>query len=394
MTRALCLLLLCACTADDVVLADELLTLDVTPLDHTVSERFLSFAVDLGQVAGTVFWNPDAEEEEPESPVPPYDFSGPDLATLTAGLSPAWLRLGGTESDRLYYDLDGTAPDPVPEVWRAPLTAEQFDGAAEFATALDLQILFTLNAGAGPRTDDGAWDPTQARSLIDRAVSRDYPIGAWELGNEPNGWPLLVGITVPPAQYATDMETLHAQLDDAGSAALTAGPASAFWPVNGEFLPYLEPALAAGTRSDVVTWHYYPQQSVRCPVATRPATPETLLDPANLDELSVWGGRVEAARDTYLPEAPVWLGETGNAQCGGAPGISDRWAGTLWWADQMGLLAARGQQVVVRQTLQGSDYGLLDDDTRPRPDYWLSWLHMALTGQVDRDRGEAHGVTG
>ena len=39
-------------------------------------------------------------------PVAPYDFSRPRLRRMAAALAPAYLRLGGTEADVLYYDLD------------------------------------------------------------------------------------------------------------------------------------------------------------------------------------------------------------------------------------------------------------------------------------------------
>ncbi|MFW5740389.1 MAG: hypothetical protein ACOC1F_08480, partial [Myxococcota bacterium] len=79
--------------------------------------------------------------------------------------------------------------------------------------------------------------------------------------------------------------------------------------------------------------------------------------------------------------AEVWLGESGNAQCGGEPGVSDTFVGGFWWLDQLGLMAERGQPVVVRQTLSGSNYGIIDEDTlEPNPDYWNSLLWRRLMG--------------
>ena len=44
-------------------------------------------------------------------------------------------------------------------------------------------------------------------------------------------------------------------------------------------------------------------------------------------------------------------------------------------------MARRGQSVVVRQTLSGSDYGLIDDtNLEPNPSYWASWLWKRLMG--------------
>jgi len=47
------------------------------------------------------------------------------------------------------------------------------------------------------------------------------------------------------------------------------------------------------------------------------------------------------------------------------------------------LAAAHGQAVVVRQTLVGSNYGLIDDVTgNPNPDYWASLLWKRAMGPV------------
>jgi len=116
--------------------------------------------------------------------------------------------------------------------------------------------------------------------------------------------------------------------------------------------------------------------------------------------------KVNGWRDRYAPGSPVWLGETGNAQYGGEPDLSNAYLGGLWWLDQLGLMARLGQEVVVRQSLAGMDYGLLDDETlEPRPDYWNSLLWKRLIGPrvlAARARGEcaerlrvyAHGASG
>ena len=78
-----------------------------------------------------------------------------------------------------------------------------------------------------------------------------------------------------------------------------------------------------------------------------------LIETVNLHE-------VISLRDAYQPSADAWLSETGNAQCGGEPIILYRFAPSFWWLDQLGVLAKHNVKVVVRQTLAGSDYGLVD----------------------------------
>ncbi len=359
----------------------------VTPIAR-VNERYLSFAVDTAQVLGGEFWNPaSAGADDAEVVAAPYDFDRPRIATLAAGLSPAVLRVGGTAADLAYYDLSDDPVAEAPEPYELLLTRSEWDAFADFAQQNDLQMFFTLNAGAGPRDANGKWTDDNARELMQYAAGRDDPVVLWELGNEVNAFLLAHGLTLTPEDYARDVFVARDLVDEEAPDALLAGPSSAYWPEIGDFTDFYAGFMPGGGRFlDAITWHYYPQQSHRCPVASREAGPEVMLDPDNLDEALVWAEQVEAERNHYAAGAEIWLGETGNAQCGGEPGVSDSFAGSLWWLDQLGAMAARGHQVTVRQTLSGSDYGLIDDVTeQPNPDYWVSALWVRLMGPTVLD---------
>jgi len=161
-----------------------------------------------------------------------------------------------------------------------------------------------------------------------------------------------------------------------------AGLATAFWPVMGEWRSFTAPVLQRVGRSlDIVTWHYYPTQSDRCPFATRRARAGELPDAGERADVERWADQVESAAHASAPQAAVWLGETGSAQCGGEAGLSNSYADALWWLDELGRMARRGEGVVVRQTLAGSDYGLLDEQAlQPNPSYWASWLWRSFMG--------------
>jgi len=346
----------------------------------TVSERFLSVAIDSAQLVGGFFWDLEGAMGGMER-VPPLDLSQPRLRTLAAPLAPAYLRIGGTDADRVFYDLSDTPVATPPARFMYVMTRAMWDGAIDFARALDFRLFFTLNAGAGPRDSDGKWQPDNARTLLAYAAGRADPVDVWELGNEINAYSLLLDVHISPADYARDASAARALIDDTARGKLAA-PSSAYWPLIGEVNPTLPGFLAAGGELvDLVTWHFYPQQGRRCPVASRRAGPEVMLDPQNLDEIARWADEVSAEQQRHAPQAEVWLGETGNAQCGGEPGVSDGFVGSLWWLDQLGLLARRGTPVMIRQALVGANYGLLDETTlEPRPDYFASVLWRRLMG--------------
>jgi heparanase 1 len=371
------------------------LSVDTAEVAATIDPRYLSVAVDMAQVVGGRFWSSSGEPEViGQEEVPEYDFSRFRLRALASHLAPAFLRIGGSDSDRVIYDMTDEPIEQAPEGFEFVLTAAQLDGAFEFAEALDYDVMFTLNAGVGVRDDSDAWTPDMARDLVEYVVGNGYDVTLWELGNEWNvfGFILSLGLQVP--QIVADFQAASALVDELDPGSLFGGPSSAYWPTPGEILQEVyEPFMQTGGADtiDVITWHYYPQQSQRCPFRTDPYEPEGILNAAGLDRSIGWAEEVQAVRDVEAPGTPIWLGETGHAQCGGQPDSSDRFEGTFWWLDQLGALARRGHQIVVRQTLSGSNYGLIDDDTlEPRPDYWASVLWRRLMGDrvLDVGRGE------
>jgi hypothetical protein len=357
-----------------------------TPI-ATVDERFLSVGLDVAQVSGGRFWDP-AGGVDPSATagggreVEPYDLGRRRLVTLLSELAPAYLRLGGTASDSTYVDIEGTTGGVPPDGFDEVLTAGQWDAVMGLVRRSGLDAVVTLDAGPGARDAAGVWREDRAEAVVRRAVERGDPVAAWALGNEPNYFGLNFGGPGPTA-FAADYRRFRAVVDALDPDALVLGPATALWPGRGELFPVLEEFLAAGAGTvDVVTWHYYPQQSERCPARFVPAEPDRALDPTFLSEFDVrasWVGQRAAAAGGR----PVWLEETGNAQCGGQPGLSDRYLAGIWWLDQLGRAARHGQQVVVRWNVSGADYGLLrEPDLDPNPDYWNSLLWRRLMGRT------------
>jgi heparanase 1 len=355
-----------------------------------VDDRFLSVALDTSQVLGGHWWAPGASRVEVgrgSRLVEPIDLDNPRLRLLAAELAPAYLRIGGTEADVVYYDM-GPVPSAHPDGFELSLSRSRWDAVGRFASRAGYDLFFTVNAGPATRGEDGRWSPANFSTLLAYSKTTGRDVSVFELGNEVDSFWFTHGLRhqVSGRTYADDLANFRATVRAAYPTAKVAGPAALYWPIVGRppslFADFMSEFLGAGTeKPDIVTWHFYPQQSSRCPAATRRASLTRLLDPAALDEVGRWGSEVQRFVADHAPNAQVWLGETGNAQCGGQPGVSDRFAGTLWWVDQLGLAAHMGQPVVVRQTLVGSDYGLVDDETfTPRPDYWASLLWKQLMG--------------
>jgi heparanase 1 len=336
--------------------------------------RFLSFTLDVQHLeGGETYFRRNLRSQR--------------LRDLTKALAPAYMRFGGTLADRVYFTAH--EGEGLPPGLAVRLTPATYDALFEFTSDSGLDLFFDLSAGPGNRGPDQAWRVDNALELMTYAFrSRHWP-AMWELGNEANSFWLNYGVGghVFPSRYALDYATARRSLRSLDPATRLAGPASSYSPVVGELLApifgEMEGFLRLSPRDsvDVVTWHYYATQGVANWIQYRKASPENLLNPLVLNEVRQWATKVRLLRDKYQPNAVLWMGETGPAQSGGTAGVTDRFASSFWWLDELGSLATRGHSVVVRQTLLGKGYPLIDTPTfEPRPDYWASLLWKRLMG--------------
>lgn len=359
----------------------------------TISDKFLSFTIDTSLAVGGYWWSKSGKIEDGKgtSEVAPLDFLDNKLIKYTKNLSPAYLRIGGTEADVIYYDMSHFSNlKKPPKPYEHILLKKQWDNINKFIEKTGLSLFFTVNAGPSSRNNGLQWQPDNFIQLLTYSNKNNYKIDVWELGNEINVYWFIYGLSnyIDGYNYANDIKTFKKSIKEYYPKSKIAGPSSMFWPLLGEIFStkygVLEEFLLYGGKNiDIITWHYYPQQSRRCSVAVRRASVTNLLNPNFLNEVDKWAAYVEKTGDLYAPGKEVWLGETGNAQAGGEPGVSNTYVSGLWWLDQLGLMARRGHKVVVRQTLVGSDYGLLNYETlAPNPDYWNSLLWKKLMGKT------------
>jgi hypothetical protein len=353
-----------------------------------IGDALLAFAVDLDQVTGGTFWDPAGGPTV--VPVAPYDFDRPRLVTLARALSPAYLRIGGSASDRTFYDLSDAPASSPPPRYATQLTRAEWDAVNRFAADLGLQIILTVNAGAGPRQADGTWTADNAYELLSYTAEHAYPVTVLEFGNEPNQFALRAGVLHYTASaYARDLAEFRALRDAVLPSARIAAPGNIFTrtlaedalagvifgPRTSAMLPLVAPLI------DIVSYHYYAAVSTRCPPVGPRVDPESALDPAYLDGVDETVTTITALRDDAAPGKPVWMTESGGQSCGGQVGVADRFLNSFWYLNTLARLAQAGQQVFVRWTLSGSTYGLIDDATlEPRPDYWAAVLWHRLAG--------------
>jgi heparanase 1 len=250
-------------------------------------------------------------------------------------------------------------------------------------------VVLGLDAGPGPRSSSGDWLAGNARQLLEYTVRHRYPLAAVEFGNEPNLFALSgIPLSYSAADYVRDLRTFNALRTTTVPHAVLIGPGS-FYNNAGSETPYggaLGPLAAqimpaAPAIYGALAFHEYPATSTRCPgIGT--GVPADPLAPAYLDGVLSAYTSLRTLGRRYDPRAPIWDTEGGSASCGGQQGYSNRFESTFWYLNALGLLARHGLGVFVRQTLSGSDYGLIDDRTlKPNPDYWAALLWHRLMGR-------------
>jgi hypothetical protein len=139
---------------------------------------------------------------------------------------------------------------------------------------------------------------------------------------------------------------------------------------------------ASGRGVDVFSYHHYGTVSLRCGGRDNP---DEVLSEAWLSRTDHTFAFYRALRDQFEPGKQLWLTEAADAACGG-----NEWDATFLdtfrYLDQLGRLAKAGVQVIMHNTLSGSDYGLLAEGTfDPRPNYWGALLWHRLMGRTVLD---------
>ena len=175
---ALCLALLCSkfplLKAQVVVLGtdkyvEQNISINLNRSVFTVSERFLSVAIDSNVMKD--HWQF-------------VNLTSAKFFTLAKGLSPAFLRIGGTNADFVIYD-DSLDFQKFKNHTNFTITHEDLDIIHMLASKAGWNVLFGLNVLL--REPDGSWNASNAKKIMQYVAEHGYHFG-WELGNGKVYW--------------------------------------------------------------------------------------------------------------------------------------------------------------------------------------------------------------
>jgi glycosyl hydrolase family 79 len=392
------------------------------PRIGTIEDRFQSYNVEMLEVTGGKFWKPyDGKAGSPQQQKPPADGAGAggdppagmdpsayayrppiNLANarrrkLAAALGPAYVRVSGTWANTTYFADSDPVPKTPPKGFDGVLSRPQWKGVVEFARAVDATIVTSFATSPGTRGGDGVWTPVEAGKFLAYTNSVGGTIAAAEFMNEPT-FAAMGGAPkgYDAAAYGRDFKVFHAFAKKTVPDMLILGPGSVGetdgdWGVGYGNMPMLKTVdllKASGPGIDAFSYHHYGAGSQRC---AGPGMPGTMAEAALSEE---WLARTDQTlsfyrklRDEYEPGKPMWVTEVADAACGGNPWASS-FLDTFRYLDQLGRLSRQGVQVVMHNTLDASDYGLLDENTlAPRPNYWGALLWRRLMGTTVLDSG-------
>ena len=391
------------------------------PRIATVDERYQSYNVEMLEVTGGKFWKPYAAKSaalpKPNptgsaavaavTPTgmkpdmyeyrPPIDLTNARRIKLAAALAPAYVRVSGTWANTSYFPESDDSPPSPPAGFDAVLTRQQWKGVVDFARAVNAEIVTSFAISPGTRDTNGVWTPGQARRFLDYTMSVGGNIAPAEFMNEPT-MAMMGGAPVgyDAAAYGRDFKVFLSFVKQAAPGMQVLGPGSVGetvgdWGMDTKTMPLLNTRdllAASGPGVDAFSYHHYGAASERAAGMGMPMTSaEDALSEKWLARTDQTLAFYKHLRDEFAPGKSLWVTETADAACGGNPWAST-FLDTFRYLDQLGRLAKGGVNVVIHNTLDASDYGLLDEKTlTPRPNYWAALLWRKLMGTTVLESG-------
>ena len=335
-----------------------------------------------------------------------FPFDDPTLLKFTSHLGggASILRVGGSDQNDFYYDVNSTKTSPYSmksgeKCCKSPgschgcakdctMPAPYWKTISDFANQSGHKLMF----GLVPETD-------QATALITHSAKAGLPVFAYTFGNEQDsdtvtqGYPVLRKLLSDPSIFPAGTAPKlagpdvalqrHAAIDDA----LSGGDSSVV-----KKLDFVESFGASiGKTLDVVSWHTYDFETRDIGMidhTTLSLHPETarLWSTKYLDFALRLAGNMTAIRDRVAPQADVWLSESDSICHQGVMGVTNAYLNSIWLVNRLGIMANANVTVMARQSLVGYNYSLLGnwpvEPIKPNPDYWTTILFRRLFGDT------------
>uniref|UniRef100_A0A4P6D6K9 Putative heparanase-like protein n=1 Tax=Rhodnius prolixus TaxID=13249 RepID=A0A4P6D6K9_RHOPR len=356
-------------------------TFDTWKVINLLDKRFLSFSIDTSQIYRGLR-NPSLRDKS--------------LRKRVKHLGGGYLRVGGTAADMLVFSPSlrvqqerSMPPDgglcsneqikcgllfSNNHIRLFSMSAEDWHDINDFCQNVGLKLLFDLNVLLRNRE---AWNFSNAEYLIDYSYAYQYDID-WQLGNEPNSFPHVFGVELPPKHLSDDFKTLKSLLERYSiyNKSKIIGPDVTNPSTKAKKGPgrYLNEFLENKPDISAVSWHHY---------YTGPnANLSMFLNVSLYNEFKENCRQYVNITKKNTPLKPIWITETGSAYGGGVKELSDTFVASFLWIDKLGVAAREGISLVVRQSLYRASYALLNSySLLPNPDYWVSILYKKLVGR-------------
>ena len=340
-------------------------------------------------ISTTLDWWHRKSEAWGNSSVIHADLTHPNLIAAARGLSPFFLRIGGSFADIATYDMNmnnNTGDDTFTKACRRNrqlcLIRQRWDEVLHFANETGARIFFTLAYLQHTRDESGEndrqdWDSTNARQLIQYTAQSRYAnsVFGYELGNELTHKNKIQNITRLKNAYTElrrvidETYSVTNENNDNKHRPKVLGPASIGPSQTTKLIKTLRNHI------DIATYHKY-HGGGKDPNMVQYAKGKSIVQhPINYDQLS-------KAVNKYMDKPEVWIGEGAMAFNSGRQNITDSFVGSFWFTNLLGALSkVRHHTVYCRQALVGGYYELISHETmRARPDYWLAYSWKKLVG--------------
>ncbi len=341
-------------------------------------------------ISTTLDWWPLETRAWGNSSVIHADLTHPNLIAAAAGLSPLFIRVGGSQADSAIYNISSSttteeeasrfakACDKNPQLC---LATQRWEEVLKFAQDAGARIVFTLayirhTKDESGRNDQQDWDSTNARQLLQYTAQSKYAntVFGFELGNEVTHKGKVENVTRLVNAYAE----LRQIIDETWSSndndisrpkPKILGPASTGQSITTKLLK------ALGSHVDITTYHKYHGGGKEEKLVKHAKSTSIIQHPRNFHGIS-------STANKYMDVPEVWVGEGAMAYNSGRQNVTDSFLGSFWFTNLLGAISKSVPHTVYcRQALVGGHYELISHETmKAMPDYWVAHLWKKLVG--------------